>query len=108
MAKKATRLCDFCGCEVEDNDRRTDLSLKGWTEVKFSFGATCYAQNAQVIIRDACPDCAKEMGMIQINEKGTATRPKMSAKELEELSDKLTDHLKQFIIDVGNDEGWYE
>ena len=108
MAKKVTRSCDFCGYEVSDNDRSKDLSWLGWTEVKFSFGISQYAQNVKTIVRDSCPECSKEIGMVQINEKGSAIRPSYPPEEMKEISDKLTDHLKQFIIDVGNDEGWYK
>ena len=106
--KKVTRACDLCGA-VETALTDTMLVSRGWTELQYKFGTTINAYNAIDVHKDICPKCAIKMGMIKENPKNEdyVLRPEMNEHVTEETQVTLEDHLREFIVQIGSEEGWY-
>lgn len=104
--KQTTRTCDICK-EQDTKNASTDFSGAGWTEVKYTFGSSISAYNAINMTRDICPKCAEKMGLIKFNDNKALLRPKHDVKPEETTETNLMDMLRDFIVEVGSDEGWY-
>jgi hypothetical protein len=106
--KQQTRKCDLCETE-ETMKSDSFFTDKGWTELLYQFGTSANAHNAKLIRKDICPACALKLGMIRENTRNPnfVLRPENKDNVSKETQNTLEDHLREFIIQVGSDEGWY-
>jgi hypothetical protein len=106
--KKVNRTCDICGFEATGVGTKP-FENAGWTELRYQFGTTINAYNAKLINKDVCPKCAKDLGLIKDNPKNPeyVLRPECGEEVPKDTQVTLEDCLREFIVAVGCDEGWY-